>query len=607
MTVESAGKWARAAHGWELAALALVAVLAAPAAAQGATIGDYGHAPDKARCLYVTAPATVCHLRTREQRDGPIHTNPIPIHLGSTVDTESGPEKTLKDSDDDGFSWSLKACGKSTVTFVIDASHLPPQMLTSAHVAYLNAWFDWNKRGNFTGGSRCATGRVPKWGVQNFPVTLDQLAGSPAMLVTVPLIGGEQVGELWIRATLTVDHKLQSKFEMQGGGKFSLGETEDYLVHEGTVPPAKKKKKKKKKGKGPLLEGEIWCGPAWINDDEPGSSALVWMGASFPGPYQVTAEPLKGSNFRSEPTFPGFPGFTVKSTREIDVPAVPFAELNWVDVTISNPVDGIADRILCPVWIFHEQDVPPLRFDIGIPNLNDPADESETWAEDVLKYWLGLGPAPPEYEDWFGPTGTAARARASSSSASPSAHASASSAVYGGVASPVNGEVLSVAIKGTVRPSGMSGEPLVQGNGGVFSLAHIQLLRPQPDGSMTIISTSGGFNMPVGGDPNQVTVVHPFNMCVQKGDELDFNWEGGFDPLYYPHGVAMQVFHARPGPSIGVYHKHNGTMNGANFRGTAEQNTELLMQAQIGTGPAASSNCPGGTGPSQKTPPPGSI
>jgi GEVED domain len=622
---------ARSPLAWGTAALAFAAALATPQVSLGAPVGDYGHAPDNAHCQYLSAPAQICHFRTKANRDGPIHGNPVPIHLGSTVDTESAPDPVLGDvptggsgiaprltpGDDDGFAWNLKACAQSTVTFAIDATQLPHAMLTSSHTAFLNAWFDWNKGGTFTGGSRCGGRSVPKWGVQNVPVTLDQLAPtSGTLLVSVPLTGGEQVKELWLRATLTLDHKLASVFEMQGGGKFTFGETEDYLIHEGPLPQKKQKKQKKqkqKKKKNPLAA--IWCGNAWLNDD-PGSSAVVWMGANFLGPYQIIAQAPPGSNYAVTASVPGLPGFIITPKQEFDSLFGGWWELNWVDVQINSPDFSLADRIWCPVWIWHDQDFlwPEFKWDIGSPNLNDPANTKETFQQDVVKYWLGLGPKPEGYEDYFealpsyiaqASRAHAARARAAPQ---PTARAAASpSASYGGVSSPVTGEVLSVAIKGTVRPSGASGEPLLQGNGGVFSLAHIQVLRPQPDGSMTVISTSGGFNMPVGGNPEQVTVVHPFNMCIQKGDEVDFNWEGGYDPFYYPNGVAMQVFSSMPGPSIAVYSKHNGTMNGANFHGKEEPNTELLMQAQIGTGPAASSNCPGGTGPSQHAPPPGTI
>jgi hypothetical protein len=516
----------------------------------------------------------------------------------------------LKDVDDDGFRWNLHACGPSTVTFAINASMLPAALQTAKHTAYLNAWFDWNKDGKWSGGTRCGLKHfAPEWGVQNVPVTLDKLAGQPGMLVTVPVMGGLQVNELWIRATLTLDHAIKSNFEMHGGGRFSFGETEDYLAREGTVAPPRKKKKKKGPIPPPPVPAADCSGP-WIDDE---GSGPAWISPNFFGPYSVKVTVPAGANVQVTPSILSPLLLTITSTKEIDIPAVPFFEIVTVNIKVSG--DGMSATTPCDILIWHDRDVQPagaLKYTVGSPSLAEPADTPETWAEDVLKYWLGLGPAPPGYDDFFndsyGPTPLSHGAAASSArGATPTARTAATPVPYGGISSPVDGEVLAVAVKGTVRPTGQAGEPLLQGNGGVFSLAHIQVVRPQPDGSMTIISTSGGFNMPVGGDPNQITVVHPFNMCVQPGDELAFNWEGGFDPIYYPNGVTMQVFHSHPGTSIAVYHKHGGTMNGANFQGTPEQNTELLMQTEIGTGADASSNCPGGTGPSQKTPPPGAI
>jgi hypothetical protein len=481
------------------------------------------------------------------------------------------------------------------VTFAINVSMLPSAMQTAAHTVYLNAWFDWNKGGTFTGSSRCRSGAVPKWAVKNYPVTLDKIAGQPALLVTVPLVGGEQVDELWVRATLTLDHPLKSKLEAQGGGKFSYGETEDYLVHEGTVPPPKKKGKKKKPTPPPPV-GKAWCGSQFIDDEGPG--AFVWLGADFPGPYQVVPTVPAGANLQVTSSNTVLPGFTIKSTKEEDWPMVPFLEIVTVNVTVTS-VDGLSATTPCDIFIFHSFDLQPTKYLIG-GNLTHTANVKETFAEDVVKWLLGRGPNP------FVPAfGSLQRSH------SHAAHSAA--APDGGTSVPPNfrGQVLAVAVKGTVVPTGQPGEPLanpMNPNNQIFSLAHIQVLRPNAaDGSVTVISTSGPFQMPVGGDPNQITTVHPFNMCVQPGDIIGFNWEGGFDPTYYPHGVTMQAFSDTQGAVTDVYSKHGGTMNGANFHGTSEQNVELLLQAQIGTGPDASSNCPGGTGPSQHTPPPGSI
>jgi hypothetical protein len=156
---------------------------------------------------------------------------------------------------------------------------------------------------------------------------------------------------------------------------------------------------------------------------------------------------------------------------------------------------------------------------------------------------------------------------------------------------PVDGQVLSFKVKGRVNPSGMAGDP------GPLTAIHLQDLVPQADGSVRVDHSSQQFNIPSTGDPNQINEFKPENFCVRKGDYIGFNSEGGFDPTFYPDGVPFQVFSSpQPGWTLDIYSKHNGTGNGAQFTGTEHPGVELLMQAIVGTGSAATALCPGGTG-----------
>jgi hypothetical protein len=99
--------------------------------------------------------------------------------------------------------------------------------------------------------------------------------------------------------------------------------------------------------------------------------------------------------------------------------------------------------------------------------------------------------------------------------------------------------------------------------------------------------TSGPFNLPVCGSGNsssQVSTYHPVNMCAHKGDYVDFNDEGGFNPQAYPNGVPFRVLAPAPGSTTATFTGANRTNNGASIRGHTLANTELLMQMTLGTG-----------------------
>jgi hypothetical protein len=153
---------------------------------------------------------------------------------------------------------------------------------------------------------------------------------------------------------------------------------------------------------------------------------------------------------------------------------------------------------------------------------------------------------------------------------------------------PALGQVTEVRLKGTVTPNMTPGAPAP------LNEVHIQVLRPQPDGSVRVELSSQPFYVPVGGDPNQVSTWQPINLCAQAGDYIAFNDEGGFDPNYYPSGVPFQVFGRVPGSTTQFYTADNGTKNGAVFKGTPHHGQELLMQMTLATGKDATPICPRG-------------
>ncbi len=80
---------------------------------------------------------------------------------------------------------------------------------------------------------------------------------------------------------------------------------------------------------------------------------------------------------------------------------------------------------------------------------------------------------------------------------------------------------------------------------------HFQDLVPQPGGGAQVNVTTQPFDIPVcgagGASGSTVTSYEPTNFCVNQGDYVDFNDEGGFepaDPLAYPSGVPYKVLGA---------------------------------------------------------------
>jgi hypothetical protein len=153
------------------------------------------------------------------------------------------------------------------------------------------------------------------------------------------------------------------------------------------------------------------------------------------------------------------------------------------------------------------------------------------------------------------------------------------------VRAPATGQVFFVEMKGTIaKPDPLAPEPV--------RLIFFQHLRPRPNGRMRVLQTSGRFLAPVGGDPNRVTTYQPINLCVRRGDVIDFNDVGGFMPPSYPDGTPFRVFGAVPGSATTRFTRANHTNNGATL---SPQHTrageELLMRLVMGTGSRVGSAC----------------
>jgi hypothetical protein len=137
---------------------------------------------------------------------------------------------------------------------------------------------------------------------------------------------------------------------------------------------------------------------------------------------------------------------------------------------------------------------------------------------------------------------------------------------------------------------------------------HFQSLAPRPGGDLKVELTSQAFELPIcgqnGASGSTVSTYEPINLCVNRGDFVGFNDEGGFVERYYRSGVPYEVLGAVKRSALASFLRGGGTVNGSIFSPleTAAMegfemsaNEELMMQVELGTGPNARYVCPGGT------------
>lgn len=143
---------------------------------------------------------------------------------------------------------------------------------------------------------------------------------------------------------------------------------------------------------------------------------------------------------------------------------------------------------------------------------------------------------------------------------------------------PKKGKILLVRVKGIALRNGKKPN----------STFHVQVLHPA-HGKVRVKLTSGDFQLPSSGDPQQVNTYYPVNLCVKKRDFVGFNELGGYDPPKYPNGTPFQIFSSSAGAATKLFQGPSG--NGAQFKGSRHKGEELLMQVVVGTGKDAAP-CP---------------
>ncbi len=170
----------------------------------------------------------------------------------------------------------------------------------------------------------------------------------------------------------------------------------------------------------------------------------------------------------------------------------------------------------------------------------------------------------------------------------------------GSAAAPAAGQITSVTLEGCAEQANGGPAPLTQ--------IHFQALTPQAGGGMLIDVTTQPFNIPVcgvaGASAATQTSYSPTNFCVDQGDYIAFNDEGGFDSTYYPSGVPYEVLGAVGGSTTDSFIADNGTNNGTTMSPSvvapsngfaSNPGEELMLQATVATGSDATPLCPGGT------------
>lgn len=147
---------------------------------------------------------------------------------------------------------------------------------------------------------------------------------------------------------------------------------------------------------------------------------------------------------------------------------------------------------------------------------------------------------------------------------------------------PISGQVLSVRVEGCAKRGTGGQAPLNQ--------IHFQDLKPAGGTQERANATSGPESLPIcsgASSARRVTTFHPVNLCVAKGDYVDFNDSGGFVPGSFPAGVPFEIF---SGTGTTEYSPGTGIFFGQTLKGT-----ELLMKVTVGNGRDGTALCPGGT------------
>jgi hypothetical protein len=151
---------------------------------------------------------------------------------------------------------------------------------------------------------------------------------------------------------------------------------------------------------------------------------------------------------------------------------------------------------------------------------------------------------------------------------------------------PADGQIVEVTVRGHVGSPSPGTAPYPP------QPINFQDLRPRPDGSVQVVTSSQTFTLP---NADGVYTYLPTDLCVNQGDFVGFSDRGGFNAQTAPNGIPFEVFAAVTGSTSNKFSKHAGVMNGAILTPTPFPGVELLMQMALATGADATALCKGGT------------
>jgi GEVED domain len=350
--------------------------LPATAAARGGSL-DFGDAPDGGPTGYLKG-AGLGAFPSKLANGGPRHSRLPALRLGPRVDGEADSRQVNRDLYDDGAEAKLRSCsGSSRLTLGLNGRGLSAAQRSGANVIYVNAWFDWNRDGDWEDGSDGCAG---EWAIRNLAVPASSLGSDGLRLLPIAFKAGKQTRELWWRVTISLNEPASDVGGRGPAAGYALGETEDYFQSaEGGPPPrfpdpsgkeTKKEKeerekeereeKRRKKGKPDLT---VSCNPtiAYIPH---GGTARVGFTILAPGKggpvYGAFASRRSAKSFKTG-LIParnqgGIPagkvlatGFSFKSN-DIDAPV----RLQVFEVRFVFSREKTVRKVTCYVAVIHE-------------------------------------------------------------------------------------------------------------------------------------------------------------------------------------------------------------------------------------------------------------
>jgi len=189
----------------------------------------------------------MCHAGGAPSYLGPA---PLPSKSGE-ADADTGPDvdgptniwpptdTADRDGHDDGVTFPAVLLQCTPVNILVEGYI---EVVGALPEYYIEAWFDWNRDGDWNDGGVCGCGD-DEWAIQDWPVIPDVVTGRFA--ASIPIVPCHPVSDtdpLWVRVTLSDVQFVPRGHPYSAGGRPSDepwlddGETEDYYL-EPQAPP----------------------------------------------------------------------------------------------------------------------------------------------------------------------------------------------------------------------------------------------------------------------------------------------------------------------------------------------------------------------------------